>query len=165
VGASAGGGGPPADLAYLRARGLMVPVLGVYPDRVPDTFAARRIGDREHRATDIMAPRGTPVLSADDGRVLRLDHNALGGNTIYAVDPGGRLVYYYAHLDRYEGSLRAGARLRKGDVIGYVGSTGNASADAPHLHFQVMRFDEPRRWWAGAPLDAYRAFAIAGEDR
>jgi peptidoglycan LD-endopeptidase LytH len=154
-----------SDTAYLRSRGLMVPVLGVYPDRVPDTFYAHRSGDRIHRATDIMAPRGTPVLSADSGRVLRLDHNKLGGTTLFAVDPAGRLVYYYAHLDRYEPSDQPGAPLHKGEVIGYVGSTGDASPDAPHLHFQVMRFDDPRRWWDGAPIDAHAFFTIAGQDR
>jgi murein DD-endopeptidase MepM/ murein hydrolase activator NlpD len=143
----------------------MVPVLGVYPDRVPDTFYARRGGDRIHRATDIMAPRGTPVLSADSGRVLRLDHNKLGGTTLFAVDPASRLVYYYAHLDRYEPSDRPGAPLHKGEVIGYVGSTGDASPDAPHLHFQVMRFDDPRRWWDGTPIDVRAYFTIAGQDR
>jgi peptidoglycan LD-endopeptidase LytH len=157
--------GTGSDTAYLRSRGLMVPVLGVYPDRVPDTFYAGRSGGRTHRASDIMAPRGTPVLSADSGRILRLDHNKLGGTTLFATDPGGRLVYYYAHLDRYEPTARAGAPLHKGEVIGYVGSTGDASPNAPHLHFQVMRYDDPRRWWDGAPIDAHAFFTIAGQDR
>jgi peptidoglycan LD-endopeptidase LytH len=156
-----------ADTAYLRSRGLMVPVLGVYPDRVHDTFNDERGGGaRVHRAIDIMAPRGTPVLSADDGRILRMETNRLGGISIFAVDPAARLVYYYAHLDRYEPLIHSGSYLTKGEVIGYVGSTGDASPDAPHLHFQVMRRPEDaRRWWDGTPIDPWAFFSIAGLDR
>ena len=143
-----------ADSDYLRSRHLMVPVRGVDASRVPDTFHAKRSGSRIHRATDIMAPRGTPVLSADDGRVISLRDNAAGGLVMYAFDPAERLVYYYAHLDRYRDGLRTGARLAKGDVIGYVGTSGNAPKDAPHLHFQVMRRDPGKGYWDGTPLDA-----------
>lgn len=141
-----------AALDYIRARRLIVPVAGIGPDRVPDTFGAAR-GVRRHGALDILAPRGTPVLSADDGRVLRVSSNALGGLTVYATDPGERLVYYYAHLDRYRDGLAAGMRLAKGDTIGFVGTTGNAPADTPHLHFQVMLVVPDRKYWNGEPID------------
>jgi murein DD-endopeptidase MepM/ murein hydrolase activator NlpD len=153
------------DFARLRARGLAVPVLGVYPDQLHDSFNERRSGARVHRALDILAPRGTPVLSADDGRVARIGRNALGGLTLYEVDASGRFVYYYAHLDRYRPGLAEGMRLAKGDVIGYVGTTGNAPADVPHLHFQVMRIGAARRWWDGVPLDARPYFATGGIER
>jgi peptidoglycan LD-endopeptidase LytH len=154
-----------ADTGYVRSRGLMVPVLGVTPDRVADTFNDRRGGDRIHRAIDIMAPRGTPVVSADDGRIVRLSTNTLGGITIYAVDPSNRLVYYYAHLDHYDPAARVGASIAKGTVIGYVGTTGNARGGAPHLHFQVMRADGGRRYWEGTPIDPASYFATTGQDR
>ncbi|HEY0779983.1 MAG TPA: M23 family metallopeptidase, partial [Gemmatirosa sp.] len=98
--------------------------------------------------------RGTPVLAADDGRVWKVRWNALGGNTIYAVDPLERFVYYYAHLDRYRDGLAEGAAVQKGDTLGFVGTTGNAPPDVPHLHFQVARLGADRRYWAGTPVDA-----------
>jgi putative YhbY family RNA-binding protein len=153
-----------ADLAYLGARALMVPVAGVRPDRVPDTFNSARSGGRVHRAVDILAPRGTPVLAADSGRVYRMRANALGGITIYATDPGERFVYYYAHLDHYRDGLAEGVPVAKGEVLGYVGTTGNAPPDTPHLHFQVMRIREARRWWDGIPVDPRPYFAFSGTE-
>ncbi len=151
-----------AEDEYLRARQLMVPVAGVEPHRLVDTFHASRDGGaRTHRAIDIMAPRGTPVLAADDGRVLRVSSNRLGGLTIYAIDDEERFVYYYAHLDRYRDGLRAGTRIARGEVIGYVGSTGNASASAPHLHFQAMRY-RPDRYWDGEAVNPLPYLAIGG---
>ena len=156
---------PDDDESYLRARALMVPVEGVSPDRIPDTFDAPRAGSRTHRATDILAPRGTPVLSADDGRVLRVSHNKAGGLTLYATDEGERLVYYYAHLDRYADGIEQGTKLAKGMVIGYVGTTGNAPKDTPHLHFQVMRREPQKGYWEGTPLDARPFLAEIGRKR
>ncbi|CAA9317757.1 MAG: hypothetical protein AVDCRST_MAG11-1863, partial [uncultured Gemmatimonadaceae bacterium] len=151
-----------ADLAYLAARALMVPVAGASPARVADTFNEPRAGGRVHRAVDVMAPRGTPVLAADSGRVLRMRSNALGGVTIYAADPGERFVYYYAHLDRYREGLAEGDSVVKGEVLGYVGTSGNAPPDTPHLHFQVMRIREARRWWDGIPVDPRPYFVSSG---
>jgi murein DD-endopeptidase MepM/ murein hydrolase activator NlpD len=151
-----------ADVALLRSRQLMVPVSGIEASRIPDSFHSARDGSRVHRAVDIMAPRGTPVLAADTGTVLRISSNRLGGLTVYAVDPDRRLVYYYAHLDHYADSLRAGMSLAKGQVIGYVGTTGNAPPDTPHLHFQVMRMDDPKHYWEGTPLDPRPYFAAPG---
>ena len=150
----------------LRARQLMVPVAGVSPAEVPDTFASPRgRGGRRHEALDILAPAGTPVLSADDGRVLKLRRNQLGGLTVYATDPGEQFVYYYAHLAAYRGGLRAGDKLRRGEVIGFVGTTGNARGREPHLHFQVMVRPASGRWWGGAAIDP-RAFLVsAGQSR
>ena len=151
-----------ADLAYLRTRALMVPVQGVRAEKVLDTFTDRRGTTRRHNALDIMAPRGTPVLAADDGRVYKLRHNSAGGTTIYAMDPESRFVYYYAHLDRYRDGLAEGAPLAKGEVIGYVGTTGNAPPNIPHLHFQVMRLTTERRYWDGVPVDPKPFLALDG---
>jgi len=93
-----------------------------------------------HEAIDIMAPRGTPVLSADSGRVFRLRRNPAGGITVYALDPEEQFIYYYAHLERYREGLAEGTVLAQGDVLGYVGTTGNAPPNTPHLHFQMMRY-------------------------
>lgn len=157
------GGIDAAWLEELAARNLMVPVAGIPPDRVPDTFLAARSGNRLHRAVDILAPRGTAVLSADDGKVLRLSSNALGGTTIYALDPTGRFVYYYAHLERYREGIREGEELRRGDLIGYVGTSGNAPPTVPHLHFQVMRWRDDGRWWDGIALDPRPFFSHPGQ--
>jgi murein DD-endopeptidase MepM/ murein hydrolase activator NlpD len=100
-----------------------------------------------------MAPRGTPVLSADDGRIWRLRVGGIGGITVYATDPAQRFVYYYAHLDRYHPGLVEGAAIARGDTLGYVGNTGNAAATAPHLHFQVSALGDDRRYWGGTPVD------------
>ena len=141
------------DLTRLMARILVVPVLGKYPNDVPNSFVEGRSGGRRHNAADILAPRGTLVLSADDGVIKRLSTNALGGITIYATDPDERFVYYYAHLDAYAPDLHADQRVRKGDVLGYVGTTGNAPVDTPHLHFQIMRLLDRDRLWDGVPID------------
>lgn len=143
-----------SDEEYLRARSLMVPVEGVHPDKLPDTYRQDRDGGaRSHQALDILAKRGTPVLSADSGTVLRLQRSPLGGITIYATDNERRFVFYYAHLDRYAAGLHEGQTVVQGEVIGYVGTTGNAPKDTPHLHFQVMRFVDARQWWSGPPFD------------
>jgi murein DD-endopeptidase MepM/ murein hydrolase activator NlpD len=112
-----------------------------------------------------MAKRGTPVLSADDGKVIRVATNDMGGLTIYAADPGAKLVFYYAHLDRYAPGLKAGSALKKGQVIGFVGSSGNAVASAPHLHFQVAKLEDISRHWEGVPIDARAYFALDGAKR
>ena len=131
----------------------MVPVDGVAPDRVADTYTASR-GERGiHAALDIMAPRGTPVVAADGGTVWKVRSNALGGQTIYTIDDEQRFVLYYAHLDCYANGLREGQRIARGDLLGYVGTTGNAPPNVPHLHFQVMRYRGDGRWWDGTPLN------------
>ena len=159
--------GAAADpVAYLAARELIVPVAGVDGERLRDSFSAGRDGGaRQHNAIDIMAPRGTPVLAADDGRILRLRRSPLGGITIYATDPERRLVYYYAHLDGYHDGVAQGMTIARGDTLGYVGSTGNARANEPHLHFQVMRMPaDPRRYWDGEPINPF-PMLVAGAAR
>jgi peptidoglycan LD-endopeptidase LytH len=141
------------DIQRLRLRVLAVPVEGRYPADVSNSFLEGRSGGRQHNAADIMAPRGTLVLSADDGVIRRLSRNALGGITIYATDPEERFVYYYAHLDGYVPDLRVDQRVQRGDVLGYVGTTGNAPPNAPHLHFQIMRLSDRDRLWDGVPID------------
>ena len=145
-----------ADIAYLRSRSLLVPVAGASMSKVEDSFSEPRDGgDRVHRALDILAPRGTPVLSADAGRVLRMPTSGLGGIAVYTVDAEGRFVYYYAHMDRYHPSMAPGRELSKGDTIGFVGTTGNAPKNTPHLHFQVMRMPADGRYWDGEPINPY----------
>ena len=145
---------------YILGRGLLVPVSGVIAAQLRDTFDEGRDGGRVHRALDILAPRGTPVVAADDGRVLRVRQNALGGNTVYATDPAGRVVYYYAHLDAWRPGLAEGAAIARGDVLGTVGTTGNAPKDTPHLHFQVMRMPPDGKYWDGDAINPYPLFLL-----
>jgi peptidoglycan LD-endopeptidase LytH len=150
-----------AELAELRA-GLVIPVGGVRSDQLVDSFddargdrGAQPDGPRRHDALDILAPRGTPVLSAAGGRVLKLFDSSTGGLTVYAADPSGRFVLLYAHLDRYAPGLAEGASLRPGQTIGYVGTTGNAAPETPHLHFAIMRTNDVSKWWEGTPVNPY----------
>ncbi|MHB1047240.1 MAG: M23 family metallopeptidase [Thermoanaerobaculia bacterium] len=136
-------------------RELAVPVAGVDPRSLEGTFSQRRGGSRSHDALDILAPRGTPVVAADDGVVKKLFTSVRGGLTVYQFDPGERYCYYYAHLDGYAPGLHEGQVLRKGDLVGFVGSTGNARQDAPHLHFAVNCLDADKKWWGGTPIDPY----------
>jgi murein DD-endopeptidase MepM/ murein hydrolase activator NlpD len=136
----------------LYARRLLIPVAGVAPASLRDTYRERR-GDKPHEALDIAAPKGTPVVATDDGRVVKLFRSVPGGLTIYQADPGNEVVYYYAHLDGYADELREGDTVKRGDVIGYVGTTGNAPANAPHLHFAIFRLPPGKEWWKGTPID------------
>ncbi len=146
---------PSVDLDLGEAA-LTIPVAGIDGSRLDDTFGDGRDGGaRRHGAIDIMAPRGTPVLSAQDGRILRLSRSLRGGISIYATDMDEQFVFYYAHLDRYHAGIRAGHRVARGDTIGYVGTTGNAPENAPHLHFQMMRMPADRRYWNGDPINPF----------
>jgi peptidoglycan LD-endopeptidase LytH len=155
------GGVTEADLDALWARQLMVPVAGMPPTALRNDYDARR-GNRTHRALDMLAPKGTPVLAADDGRIGRVGTTPTGGNIVYATDPDERFVYYYAHLERHARGVSAGARVRKGDVLGYVGTTGNAPSTVPHLHFQVMKRGAGRVWWDGTPINPWPFFVLPG---
>jgi peptidoglycan LD-endopeptidase LytH len=147
----------PLDSAALAHLGnLRFPVAGIDSTRLDDSFAEPRDGGaRAHQAIDIMAPRGSAVLAVHDGRILRLSKSAKGGTTIYATDLAEQFVYYYAHLDRYHANIYDGRPLLRGDTIGYVGTTGNAPKDLPHLHFQVMRMPADRKYWAGEAINPY----------
>ncbi len=147
------------DLDALWARQLMIPVEGISRARIPDTFTAKR--DKGiHGALDILAPRSTPVVAATDCIIGRLFEGPIGGIVIYAYDPDERFVYYYAHLERYRRGLAVGDHVAKGSVIGYVGTTGNAPPDTPHLHFQVMKRGVGRAWWDGPPINPFSFFAV-----
>ena len=133
---------------------LVIPVLGVRREQLRDTFNEGRAG-HVHHAIDILAPRGTPVLAAVDGNVRKLFTSGAGGLTIYEADAANEKIYYYAHLDSYVNGLREGMPLHSGEVIGYVGTTGNAPANTPHLHFAVAILPPTKEWWKGEPVDPY----------
>ena len=149
----------PPDAAIPPAAALLLPVAGIEASQLTDTFNQTRDGTRRHEALDIMAPRGTPVLAAYDGTVAKLFTSVPGGLTIYEFDPTRTYAYYYAHLDRYAAGLAEGNAVRRGDVIGYVGSTGNASEDAPHLHFAIFVLGPEKQWWKGTAIDPYPLLA------
>ncbi|HEY4956107.1 MAG TPA: M23 family metallopeptidase [Gemmatimonadaceae bacterium] len=153
-----------ADIEYFGEHPLMVPVDGVTPDRVPDSFNEPRGDGRIHRATDILAPRETPVVAAIAGEVVLLRQNAAGGITAYLVDDARRYVYYYAHLAYYSVKITEGLKVPQGFVIGYVGTSGNAPPDTPHLHFQAMRLNPGQHdWWNGTPVDVRRFMTRKGQ--
>ncbi|MEO6139007.1 MAG: M23 family metallopeptidase [Luteimonas sp.] len=141
---------------------LLIPVAGITADQLTDTFNDMRGGGtRRHEAIDIMASRGTPVLAASDGKVAKLFTSVPGGLTIYEFDPTTTYAYYYAHLDHYASDLTDGKQLKRGDVIGYVGSTGDASPDAPHLHFAITQLGPEKQWWKGTAVDPYPLLTAA----
>jgi murein DD-endopeptidase MepM/ murein hydrolase activator NlpD len=144
----------PAALDPTAPRPMIIPVAGADRTALHDMFNEVR-GNRRHEAIDIMAPRGTPVIAADDGVVRKLFTSAAGGLTIYEFDPDQRYCYYYAHLDSYAPGLHEGQVLHRRDVLGYVGTTGNAPKDTPHLHFALIRLDADRRWWKGTYVNPY----------
>lgn len=130
----------------------IVPVGGISPDQLRDSFHDKRDG-RTHDAIDIPAARGTPVVAAVEGNVVKLFHSKAGGITVYQFDDPQSFCYYYAHLDRYAPGLKEGTLLRQGQVLGYVGTTGNAPPNAPHLHFEVHELGPDKAWWKGTALD------------
>ena len=157
--------GPPltgldlSAMADLRGRRLALPVEGIEPESLMDTFRdARGGGARLHRAVDILAPRRTPVRAVEAGTIARLDRSVAGGISLYQFDPDERYCYYYAHLDAYAAGLSEGARVERGQLLGYVGTTGNAPRSTPHLHFAIYRLSEAKQWWAGTALNPYTVF-------
>jgi murein DD-endopeptidase MepM/ murein hydrolase activator NlpD len=136
------------------APAIAMPIAGLRPSDLRDSFAEIHGGHR-HEAIDILEPRGTPILAVDDGVIAKLFHSVPGGITIYHFNPDQTLCYYYAHLERYAEGLTEGQRVTRGDRIGYVGTSGNAPPQTPHLHFAVFALGPERRWWQGTPLDPY----------
>ena len=145
----------PDAIAELRARRLSLPIKELDRKDLRSSFDEARGAERRHEAIDILSPRNTPVLAVEDGTIARLFTSKAGGLTIYQFDPTSTYAYYYAHLQRYVEGIKDGDRVKRGQVIGYVGTTGNAPPDTPHLHFAIFRLGEDRKWWQGTALDPY----------
>jgi murein DD-endopeptidase MepM/ murein hydrolase activator NlpD len=139
----------------LRRRQLDVPVRTIEREMLRSSFDETRGGSRRHEAMDLMAPRNTPVVAVESGIIARLFTSKAGGITVYQFDPTTTYAYYYAHLERYAAGLVEGAMVARGQVLGYVGTSGNAAQDAPHLHFAIFVLDDDKRWWQGTPVDPF----------
>jgi peptidoglycan LD-endopeptidase LytH len=133
---------------------LRLPIDGMNLESIRGSFYETR-GNHRHEAVDILAPRSTPIHAVQNGTIAKLFLSDQGGITIYQFDPSGRLCYYYAHLQRYADNLREGDQVSQGQVLGYVGTSGNAPPNTPHLHFAVFELADDRRWWKGRPIDPY----------
>ncbi|HEY9789986.1 MAG TPA: M23 family metallopeptidase [Candidatus Obscuribacterales bacterium] len=154
-----------AAIAELRGKHLLMPIQGVDPERLRGSFYEMR-ANQIHGAVDILAPRYTPILATEDGVIAKLWLSKAGGTTIYEFDPSGKYVYYYAHLSRYADGLKEKQHVKRGDVIGYVGTSGNAPPNTPHLHFSIAVLTIPGRWWTGTAIDPYEVFkgtAVSGK--
>ena len=143
------------DVDELRHRSLTLPVQGIKREELRDTFHEKRGASRRHEAIDILAPRNTPVFAVEDGEIAKLFVSVAGGITIYQFDPDEEYVYYYAHLEKYAEGLEEGDDIKRGQIIGYVGTTGNAPRETPHLHFAIFKMTDEKRWWQGTPIDPY----------
>jgi murein DD-endopeptidase MepM/ murein hydrolase activator NlpD len=147
-------GPEPSSPGELKDRRLAIPVDGIKADQLVRQFNDARSGHK-HEAIDILAARNTPVRAVEDGTIARLFFSKAGGITVYQFDPSGTFCYYYAHLERYADGLREGQSVQRGQLLGYVGTSGNAPKDTPHLHFAIFRLTEQKRWWEGTPIDPY----------
>ncbi|MEJ7805500.1 MAG: M23 family metallopeptidase [Telluria sp.] len=150
---------PAATPAAATANKLLIPVEGMKLAQLSDNFDQPRGAERHHEALDIMAPKGTKVLAVADGKIAKLFESKAGGLTVYQFDPTDKLAYYYAHLDKYADGLKEGAPIKRGELIGYVGVTGNSSPTAPHLHFAVFELTPEKQWWKGTPLNPFPLMA------
>lgn len=146
---------PRPDLSTPAVARLAVPVEGVQPSQLTDSFDQPRDGQQKHEAIDILAPRGAKVLAAADGKIVKLFDSKPGGHTVYQFDPSGTYAYYYAHLDSYAPGLKEGQDVHRGDLLGYVGTSGNADPNTPHLHFAVFQLTPEKEWWKGTALNPY----------
>lgn len=138
---------------------LTIPVEGIKHAQLSDNFDQPRGKERHHEALDIMAPKGTRVIAVADGKIAKLFNSKPGGLTVYQFDPSEKLAYYYAHLDKYAENLKEGQEIKRGDLVGYVGVTGNSSPNAPHLHFAVIELTPEKQWWKGTPINPYPLMA------
>jgi peptidoglycan LD-endopeptidase LytH len=146
--------------AALSERNLRLPIDDASVSAMKGQFGDRRGGGtRGHEAVDILAPRNTPVHAVEDGTIAKLFTSRQGGLTVYQFDPSGRFCYYYAHLERYAANLREQQPVSRGDIIGYVGTSGNAPPNTPHLHFAIFELTPEKRWWQGTPIDPWTAFS------
>ena len=158
---SASAPAPVATIGDVPHGRIRMPIDGEDIESFKGGFAERR-GDRPHEAIDMLAPRNTPVHAVENGTIAKLFTSKAGGLTVYQFDPSGRLCYYYAHLERYADGLHDGQAVSQGDVIGYVGTTGNAPPNTPHLHFAVFELNADKHWWQGRPIDPYQVFKDKG---
>ena len=145
----------PSISSFVSTVNLIIPVAGVRPEQLLDTFGDARSEGRLHDAIDIPAPAGTPVLAAADGRIVKLFQSERGGTTIYQLGPNQDVIFYYAHLAGYAPGLAEGNHVRQGDVIAYVGDTGNAGTGNYHLHFSIAVVSDPKRYWEGTNINPY----------
>lgn len=153
---------PPIEIAQqvvVGPAGLAIPVVGIRTNQLTDTFDDARSQGRRHDAIDIMAAEGTPVIAAADGTIEKLFNSVRGGTTIYERSPDQKWMYYYAHLSAYAPGLHEGQQVKRGEVIGRVGHTGDASPDGPHLHFAINTMGPGDRWWNGSPINPYPLLA------
>jgi peptidoglycan LD-endopeptidase LytH len=147
------------DIKVLRERHFLFPLQNQPRTAMKNTFRDPRGGGRLHEGVDILAPRNTPVLAIEDGKIARLWYSQFGGITIYQLDPTNSYVYYYAHLEKYAPNIKEGMAVKRGQVIGFVGTSGNAPPNTPHLHFAIYRASQQGRWWNGKPIDPYPIFS------
>lgn len=154
---------PVRQVATTSRSEIAIPVEGIAADELTDSFFQPRGagGMRMHEAIDIMADAGTKVVAAADGTVAKLHNSGPGGNSIYVRSPDRRTIYYYAHLDQYAQGLKEGQRVRTGQNLGTVGSSGNADPAAPHLHFQILETSADAKWWE--PANAVNPYPVLTE--
>lgn len=148
-----------AAIAELRRHRLLMPIAGVSPEKIRGSFFEKR-GTEIHAAADMLAPRNTPIVAVENGTIGKLWLSKAGGITIYQFDPSQKYIYYYAHLESYAPGLKDGDKVQRGQVLGFVGTSGDAPPDTPHLHFSISVATEPGRWWSGAQIDPYEVFRI-----
>lgn len=153
--AAAAPAGAPEPAAQGPSGKLIVPVSGIPASALHDTYNEKRGSDRIHEALDILAPKGTPVVAAADGTIRKVFTSKPGGLTLYEFDPTESFAYYYAHLDSYAPNIAEGSVVKRGQLLGYVGSTGNADPNAPHLHFAIFKLKPDKHWWEGTPINPY----------
>jgi murein DD-endopeptidase MepM/ murein hydrolase activator NlpD len=146
---------PPMDSAISLTYRLIIPVAGIRSDQLRDTFTESRSEGRQHDAIDIIAPRGALVMASVDGTIARLFNSVKGGITLYQLSPDQKFVFYYAHLDRYADGIKDGKPVKQGEVIGYVGDTGNAVPGNTHLHFAIWRISDPKKFFDGENLNPF----------
>lgn len=157
--AASEGEAPSMDAVVAPGASLLIPVRGIRPEQLRDSYNDARSGGRVHNAIDIMAPGGAPVVAAADGTIHRLRTGGLGGITLYQLGADGHTLFYYAHLQRYAAGVREGMPVRQGEVIAYVGDTGNAGAGNYHLHFSVGRLTNMERWWESQNVNPFPLLA------
>ncbi len=143
------------DPSYVARLKLAVPVKGVKPEQLLDTFKEARSEDRVHDAIDIPAAPGTPVIAVAEGEIIKLSASERGGTTIYQASKDRKLVFYYAHLQGYAEGLIVGKTVWQGETIGYVGDTGNAGTGNYHLHFSLLIVNDPKRYWEGTNINPF----------